>query len=584
MTSGTELGPLWPSYCRPSEAALRRAAEWPDATGWLLQNLGDVVGLMVVLVLLQAVRARSLSGAVRLRGGPLGLSSLDLVALGAGVLLADLPFLVSPQNVVLWEIAADVGLFSAVALAAWVAHGVVSRVHPAWLAPRWIDSLLGWAAAVLCAVLLLGGFVTAWLPASWGVAGPRWPLLGFFVSAEWWVLGRLRRVGAEQPAAWGSQLGRRRQNVTLGLVSLALALLSVEVGARWMLVRSRYDVEEAASVAEAAGAREARVGGAAAVLSRLVAPSANPRLVYRLRGELDEEIVIPHSAPTRFRTNSFGMRGPETPLAKPAGTIRIAALGDSVTFGWGVAYDESLPAVLGRVLEERDPGRKYEVLNFGVPGYNTVMQRESFRELASRFAPDLVVLTVVANDADLPNFLQRPRNALCLHRAFLSGLLRRSLGGADPYAAREILVAQSHDLSLRIAPERGLTPAGSERLSGRANALGALRALHEDVIASGAKLLVTADFDDLDADLDAGLVTAGGSFQEEMLDGARQAGIPVADPREHIVAHLRDHGLRSEDLWVAPRDRHPDSTRHRLMAESLVPAALILLGGDPEDE
>lgn len=55
-------------------------------------------------------------------------------------------------------------------------------------------------------------------------------------------------------------------------------------------------------------------------------------------------------------TNSLGLRGPEP---APGGT-RVLAVGDSVTFGWGVADDESWPARLSGELG-------VTVLNGGVP-------------------------------------------------------------------------------------------------------------------------------------------------------------------------------------------------------------------------
>ena len=56
-------------------------------------------------------------------------------------------------------------------------------------------------------------------------------------------------------------------------------------------------------------------------------------------------------------TNSIGLRGPE--LEDPKPEIRIACVGDSVTFGWGVSYEESYPARLERLLIER--GRSVRV-------------------------------------------------------------------------------------------------------------------------------------------------------------------------------------------------------------------------------
>lgn len=81
----------------------------------------------------------------------------------------------------------------------------------------------------------------------------------------------------------------------------------------------------------------------------------NPELMRRIQRTRD------------FRVNSNANRmrgGPITPQPEP-GVFRIACLGDSVTFGWGVEDDQAWPAVLQRQL--RAEGIQVECLNVGVP-------------------------------------------------------------------------------------------------------------------------------------------------------------------------------------------------------------------------
>lgn len=94
------------------------------------------------------------------------------------------------------------------------------------------------------------------------------------------------------------------------------------------------------------------------------------------------------------RINSFGMVDFERSLQKPSGTFRIAIMGDSLTEGQQVGQDQTYCAVLQKLLNSdiADNGRKYEVLNFGVSGYNLGQEYLRLKTLALRFQPDLVII------------------------------------------------------------------------------------------------------------------------------------------------------------------------------------------------
>jgi hypothetical protein len=70
---------------------------------------------------------------------------------------------------------------------------------------------------------------------------------------------------------------------------------------------------------------------------------------------------------------------------------------DSYTLGVGVEFDDIFSKRLERRLNGRGP---YEVINFGVNGYNTAQELATFREVAAAFHPDLVIVAYVLNDAD----------------------------------------------------------------------------------------------------------------------------------------------------------------------------------------
>jgi len=101
-------------------------------------------------------------------------------------------------------------------------------------------------------------------------------------------------------------------------------------------------------------------------------------------------------APSNMIINSAGFRGPELEDKEQDGPLRMVVLGDSFTFGQGVDYEQSYPAVAGRSLSEA--GIETEILNLGVPGHATPQSVALVRARAAELQPDVVLLSVFAND------------------------------------------------------------------------------------------------------------------------------------------------------------------------------------------
>jgi len=102
---------------------------------------------------------------------------------------------------------------------------------------------------------------------------------------------------------------------------------------------------------------------------------------------------------THIKTNSYGFRDYEYSIEKPADTFRIIALGDSITWAHGVEIDDSYPKVLERILNNNTKSDlKYEVLNLGASGYNTLQEVEFFKEIGIQFNPDLILIQYTSDD------------------------------------------------------------------------------------------------------------------------------------------------------------------------------------------
>jgi lysophospholipase L1-like esterase len=97
------------------------------------------------------------------------------------------------------------------------------------------------------------------------------------------------------------------------------------------------------------------------------------------------------------RINSAGFVGRELEPNGPD-LWRIAAVGDSCTYGGGSDTD-SYPALLGARLRLRSgAGRRYEVVNAGISGLNSELALRRLRTQVLPLAPDVVTLYIGWND------------------------------------------------------------------------------------------------------------------------------------------------------------------------------------------
>lgn len=100
--------------------------------------------------------------------------------------------------------------------------------------------------------------------------------------------------------------------------------------------------------------------------------------------------------------NRWGTRDPDFQQDKSPETYRIAVIGDSVSFGYGVNYAESYPYILQSILNqnrEKTPKKNpVEIINFSVSGYGMDAYLEMYRTKVRFFHPDMVLVGYVQND------------------------------------------------------------------------------------------------------------------------------------------------------------------------------------------
>ena len=113
---------------------------------------------------------------------------------------------------------------------------------------------------------------------------------------------------------------------------------------------------------------------------------------------------IPGSMVDGSRINSRGFKDTGFEIKKGNNEVRIAMIGDSITQGFGVrlgeTFSDQLEILLNRKAREAGIDAAYNVMNFGVCGYNLEAEVELLKIKALEYKPDIVILNFFHNDND----------------------------------------------------------------------------------------------------------------------------------------------------------------------------------------
>jgi hypothetical protein len=253
----------------------------------------------------------------------------------------------------------------------------------------------------------------------------------------------------------------------------------------------------------------------------------------------------------RIELNSLGCRGPEFPPRR-AGVLRIALVGDSMTFGSCVPLEDTLGAQLERALAAN--GRESQVLDLGVPGYTASDVAAVVVHKALALEPDVIVYVFYANDVEPAKHWDAiPQDAVIDEMQGFA--LRSALLEWVKVELKELAFDFGVSLAKRT-PEFSRsewTSGGGERVTA------ALTAMRDACRARGVEL-VFADYPHM-------VRRAKNPFRpidELALAAARQLGIASLDA---IEAFAPDEDLA--DHWANLYDHHPDGVAHGKVAALL---------------
>jgi lysophospholipase L1-like esterase len=360
---------------------------------------------------------------------------------------------------------------------------------------------------------------------------------------------------------------RRRVLYSVGAVALGLlaALLILEGAFRLFLWRHAEYVDRLRE-------HVSREWGGELTLFDIVRASPSRDRVYELipgaRGEF---------AGAPLSVNAAGFRDRDRQAVPAAGTRRIAVLGDSIAFGWGVRADQRFTDRLETILNEDAAGTatRTEVLNFAVPGYNSVMELATLRDAVLPSRPDALVLALVNNDDELPNFIRLEPEVWSMRRSFIveaakDRMVGRPLGDTSRLARGGVVETGGRGHGDRVRGFRPeLVPSEYRHLMGMDNARRALREIAAEAKSRGIPAVAVMHYpklDALEADTTASLAH---NYNTDWIQAAREAGFTICDPLPALLDHLRTTGAGERSLWVGGNDFHPNATAHRILAAEL---------------
>ncbi len=170
----------------------------------------------------------------------------------------------------------------------------------------------------------------------------------------------------------GTAWRRRWKQITLSLATTVAALAAAEVGLRLAAVPNCLPVECLQWSPE----------------YHHVYP---PNALMRWSNQEGRTVLID--------TNPDGLRTSYTRRSFRRHEQRIAVMGDSFTFGYGVKAEDALPHQLQGVLRRSTPGDdEPAVLNAGIISYSPILQRRQYEGIVKHYRPNLVLLLIDATD------------------------------------------------------------------------------------------------------------------------------------------------------------------------------------------
>ena len=202
---------------------------------------------------------------------------------------------------------------------------------------------------------------------------------------------------------------------------------------------------------------------------------------------LDERLDNLYGSTIQVRTNSLGMADREYAPEKPAGSLRIALVGDSLTASLYLLQEKQFKGLWEQALSKQ-LGRPVEIMNLAVDGMGTWEELQMFHLRARPLQPDAVIVgffwgndvwnnlasrdrgraNPLKDEYAEPGWLMRTRVA---HRGSIRWLYNNSAAFQflDNMKSR-IETIQAYKRAQQAAPQAAKAPAPSQQTAAQAQA------------------------------------------------------------------------------------------------------------------
>lgn len=169
---------------------------------------------------------------------------------------------------------------------------------------------------------------------------------------------------------WQQKNRLRAQDLTMLVLSVSLSVLFIEI----FLTKANYPYQGCKTISATA---EEYLGD----FNQMTGWSYKPQIsFYQVRRQYE------------YHFDKFGIRAPSPHHELSAEKPRILFIGDSVTFGEELNYDQTFVAQISQLL-----GDKFEVVNLGVQGYGTDQSLALMKQLIDQIQPKYVVYTFITD-------------------------------------------------------------------------------------------------------------------------------------------------------------------------------------------